>query len=57
MIKMEKNYRVDYYLYDLTELISKSFYTPFGALVYAYWIAYVKGFKTYIYGMDYYEHI
>ena len=56
MIKMEKNYRVDYYLYDLTELISKSFYTPFGALVYAYWIAYVRGFKTYIYGMDY-EHI
>ena len=53
---MKKNYRVDYYLYDLTELISKSFYTPMGAILYAHWIAYCRGFKTYIYGVDYYEY-
>lgn len=46
---MKKRYKVCYYLYNLTEMETKWFYTEFAAAVYGYWICMRYGFRTYVY--------
>ena len=47
-MELKKKWKVSYYLYNLTEMINKSFYTEIGAIFYAMFIAHKYGFKTYV---------
>lgn len=45
---MKRNWKVEYYLYDLTERVEKRFFTKFAAILYAWYIMQYTGVKTYI---------
>lgn len=43
---MKKNWKVEYYLYNLTERIEKHFYTEIGAVVYGLYVGKILGFRA-----------
>lgn len=43
---MKKKWRAEYYLYNLTERVEKTFYTEFGAVLYGLYIGKHLGFRT-----------
>lgn len=45
---MKKAWKVEYYMYNLTERIEKKFYTMLGALTYGLYVGKYLGFKTYV---------
>ena len=47
-MELKKHWRVFYYMYDLTEPVEKWYYTGFCAIVRAYWISMMTGFKVYV---------
>ena len=46
--KMKKKWKVEYYLYNLTERIERRFLTLLGAYAYALYSAKGLGFRTYV---------
>lgn len=45
---MKKTWKIEYYMYNLTERVEKAFYTMLGAIVYGLYVGKYLGFKTYV---------
>lgn len=45
---MKKKWKAEYYLYNLTERVEKTFYTEIGAFLYGLYMAKCVGFRTYV---------
>ena len=45
-LNINKVWKAEYYLYNLTQKIEKSFYTELGAVLYGLYIGRYIGFKT-----------
>lgn len=45
---MEKKWKIEYYLYNLTEMETKTFFTEVGAYLYALFVSRHYGFRTYV---------
>lgn len=45
-INFEKHWKVEYYRYNLTEKVEKTFYTELGAVLYGLYMGKYIGFRT-----------